>query len=291
MQLSPVFAAANHVGRSLLATFQYFYSRDLSSEALAKGEGGDLFSCHVYIVCCTNRYKKIMLQLIMESSMSDEKGDKGKTVQCPVPPANTPSRQQLDLVIKKLGEFMKCEVGNEMNDSSPCNTFASRGLEAIYGVKDFKTGKSSHQSANGMWNEVHKSDSQWKKLGAVLDEQNNLCAQSIANAGWPVIALRERKGHGHVALVIPGELKDSGSWGMKTANSASFFYRETPEEMYSKSQGYLDKALSSAFIKEDAKDAVFFYRNVGVENIFGSDSKPTPGRETPPKAPTNLRVR
>ena len=218
--------------------------------------------------------------------MSGEKGDKGKTVQCPVPPANTPSRQQLDLVIKKLGEFMKCEVGNKTNDLSPCNTFASRGLEAIYGVKDFKTGKSSHQSANDMWKKVHEENSRWQKIGAVLDQQNNLCAQSVANAGWPVIALRYREGHGHVALVIPGELKDSGTWGMKTANSASFFLRQTPEEIYSKSQGYLDKALSAAFTKEDAKDVVFFYRNDGIENIFRPST-----RETPPAAPTNIRVR
>jgi hypothetical protein len=219
--------------------------------------------------------------------MSEEKGDNGKSMQCPVLPANTPSRQQLDLVIKKLSEFMKCEAGNRTNDLSPCNTFASRGLEAIYGVKDFKTGKSSHQSANGMWNEVNKPDSQWKKLGAVLDEQNNICAQSIANAGLPVVALRQRQGHGHVALIIPGELKDSGTWGMKTANSASFFLRQTPDEIYSKSQGYLDKALSSAFTKEDAKDALFFYRDEGIEKIFSSDFQ----RETRPEAPTNLRMR
>lgn len=225
---------------------------------------------------------------VWELSMSEEEGDKGKSEQCPIPRTNTRSREQLDVAIKKLGELMKCEVGNKTNDLSPCNTFASRGLEAIYGVKDFKTGKSSHLSANDMWKEVHEPKSPWKEIGPVLDEHNNLCAQSLANAGLPVMAMRYKKGHGHVALVIPGEPKDSGTWGIKTANSASFFYRETPEEIYSKSQGYLDKALSAAFTKEDAKDARFFYRNVEADNVL---TPPEIRRNILPEAPTGLGVR
>lgn len=61
--------------------------------------------------------------------------------QCPVPPANTPSAAAKQLAISRLGQFLKCEANDPLNDQSPCNTFASRGLEAIYGVKDFKSGK------------------------------------------------------------------------------------------------------------------------------------------------------
>lgn len=176
------------------------------------------------------------------------------SAQCPVPPANTPSAAAMQLAISRLGQFLKCETNNPLNDQSPCNTFASRGLEAIYGVKDFKSGETTHQTASQMWNTVNGPGSKWMKLGAVFDEQNNLCAQSMANAGWPVIALLNASGHGHVALVIPGEPQRSGSWGMLTVNSASFFL-DKPASVY------LNKPLNNAFGAASAQRAWFFYRN------------------------------
>jgi len=173
--------------------------------------------------------------------------------QCPVPPANGPSTVAQQLAITKLGQFLRCEANDPLNDQSPCNTFASRGVEAIYGVKDFKVGATTHQSANQMWDTVTASGSKWRKLGGVLDEQNNLCAQSIANAGWPIIALLQAAGHGHVALIIPGEPQKSGSWGMLAANSASFFL-DKPALVY------VNKPLSNAFGASSAQKATFFYR-------------------------------
>jgi hypothetical protein len=174
--------------------------------------------------------------------------------QCPVPAANTPSSAAEQLAITKLGQFLKCEANDPLNDQSPCNTFASRGLESIYGVKDFKSGASTHQAANEMWNTVSASGTKWLKLGGILDEQNNLCAQSMANAGWPVIALLKGTSHGHVALVIPGEPQKSDSWGMLAANSASFFLDKP-------ASAYLNKPLSKAFGTASAQTAAFFYRN------------------------------
>jgi hypothetical protein len=176
------------------------------------------------------------------------------SAQCPVPPANAPSAEANRLAIDKLGQFLKCEAKGPLNDQSPCNTFASRGLEAVYGVKDFKSGDGTHQTANQMWDKVNGSGSKWKKLGSALDEQNNLCAQSIANAGRAMIVLLQAPGHGHVALILPGEPKKSDSWGMLVANSASFFLNKP-------ASAYLNRPLSNAFSKGDAQKAAFFYRN------------------------------
>jgi hypothetical protein len=175
------------------------------------------------------------------------------SAQCPVPPANTPSASAKQLTISKLGQFLKCDANDPLNDQSPCNTFASRGLESIYGIKEFKSGEQSHQSANQMWDTANASGSKWVKLGGVFNEQNNLCAQSMANTGWPVIALLKASGHGHVALIIPGEPQKSGTWSMLAANSASFFL-DDPDS------AYLNKPLSNAFGNANAQNASFFYR-------------------------------
>lgn len=40
-------------------------------------------------------------------------------------------------------------------------------------------------------------------------------AQAHANEGDLVIAAQQSNGHGHVCVVIPGEMEDSGSWAKK----------------------------------------------------------------------------
>lgn len=172
---------------------------------------------------------------------------------CPVQPHNTPSKEAQKLAIYKLNGLLKCDPTDPVNDQSPCNTFASRGLEAIYQVTDFKTGSSSHMSANQIWQSVSKAGSSWVALGSLLDQDANLCAQSAANMGIPVIAVMHGNPHGHIALVIPGEPRGSSSWGINAANSASFFYMK-PES------AYVSKPLSNAFGRQNAQGARFYYR-------------------------------
>lgn len=172
---------------------------------------------------------------------------------CPVPPQNAPSEEAQKLAIYKLNELLKCDPRDPVNDQSPCNTFASKGLEAIYQVTDFKIGSSSHMSANQIWQSVSKVGSSWVALGSLLDQDANLCAQSVANKGIPIIAVMQGIPHGHIALVIPGEPKSSSSWGINVANSASFFYKR-PES------AYVSKPLSNAFGRQDAQEARFYYR-------------------------------
>lgn len=173
--------------------------------------------------------------------------------QCPVPPLNTPSAAAQKLAIAKLSEFLKCEANDPISDQSPCNVFASRGLEAIYGVADFKTTAGQHFSANQIWDAVNAAGVRWARIGPILNEQNNLCAQSVANAGMPIIAVMQAEGHGHVALVVPGEPTPSAIWGMLAANGASFFLDKP-------ASGFVSKPLSHAFSKDSAGRTIFFYR-------------------------------
>jgi hypothetical protein len=40
-----------------------------------------------------------------------------------------------------------------------------------------------------------------------------VAAQNYANTGALVVSAQKEAGHGHVAVVMPGEMKSSGSWG------------------------------------------------------------------------------
>jgi hypothetical protein len=173
---------------------------------------------------------------------------------CPVPPANVPSESAKKLAISKLSQFLTCSEDDPLNDQSPCNTFAGKGLEAIYGVNDFKTGPMTYMSANEIADTVAAGGA-WKLIGALLDDQNALCAQAASNAAYPVIAVMRGNTHGHIALVIPGEPKQAPTWGNRlAANSASFFLGKP-------SQVYINGPLSKAFGSDNAARAKYYYRN------------------------------
>jgi hypothetical protein len=171
----------------------------------------------------------------------------------PVPVQSTQSDAAKKLPISKLNQFLKCDASDPVNDQSPCNTFAGKGLEALYGVNDFKT-PTGYLSANQIADFVASSD-HWVALGAVFDEDNNICAQATANQGYPVIAVMKGTVHGHVAMVLPGELARSGTWGFLAANSASFLF-EHPDKVY------VSGPLSKAFGPDNAKNATFYYRKI-----------------------------
>lgn len=176
----------------------------------------------------------------------------GMSYSCPVPVTSTTTPAAKTLAFHLLNGFMQCDPQVPLNDVSPCNTFAGRGLEQIYGLTDFKTA-SGYLSANAIADYLG-SHSTWERIGSVRDEGSNLCAQALANAAYPVVASLKQSGHGHIALVLPGDPTISPSWGnIWVANSASFFYNNPYE-------AYVGEAISKAFRSELAAQASFYYR-------------------------------
>lgn len=170
---------------------------------------------------------------------------------CPVDITASATKEQTSAAVTKLGQFTSCDPSDPTNDRSPCNTFASRGLEALYGISDFKLA-GVPMSANGIADFVER-DSQWVKLGVLLSAENNACAQALANSRYPVIAAKRGANHGHVAIIIPGSLRNSSSWGMPVASSASFLLDQPLDS-------YVEGPLSKAFGFQNASSANFYYR-------------------------------
>jgi hypothetical protein len=171
---------------------------------------------------------------------------------CPVPMNSAFNQGDQDRAISVLGAYFVCSAGDPGNDQSPCNTFAGRGLEAIYNVTDFKTA-TGYMLANQILDFVSHSDA-WHKIGPVLDADNNLCAQAAVNQGHPTVAVSPGDPHGHIAMAIPGLPVQASKWNILTVNSASFLYNKP-------AQSYLGGPLSGAWKKEDAVNAVFYFRD------------------------------
>ena len=99
-----------------------------------------------------------------------------------------------------------------------------------------------------------KESDKWEVLGQSYDQKTLSAAQEHANAKKAVVAVYlNTAGVGHVAVITPGELKLSGSWGLSVPSAASFFPTEP-------SKSFVDKGLSFAFMKQMLKDVHIYAR-------------------------------
>jgi len=148
-----------------------------------------------------------------------------------------------------LTQFLQCD--DPLDDISPCNKFVSEALESAYKVKDFySSSKNRHLLANEIYDYLGNSD-KWTLLGKASDQSALNNAQGYANLKKAVVAVYKGETNGHIALILPGNLSQSGTWSLKMPNSASFF-------IHKPQKSYISKKLSYAF-PGDIKDNVLIY--------------------------------
>ena len=155
-------------------------------------------------------------------------------------------KQDLNL---SLEEFVKCA------GSSDCAGYTAKALNTVYKINDFYSQKSGrYMSVNEISSYLRESD-KWTNLGKSYDQKILEAAQDYANARKAVIAVYQNaQGIGHIAVITPGSLQPSGSWGLKVPNAASFLTNDPQKS-------FIDKALSFAFSKNMMKDVTLYGRN------------------------------
>lgn len=155
---------------------------------------------------------------------------------------------------EEVHQLFVCRASEPNNDLSPCNYLAGHVLNDVYGINDFNTA-TGFLTADDMITKVLASKDIWSLIGSANLQDVLSSSQDKANARYAVIALYPSIGGkpGHVALIIPGQLSASESWGLNVPNSASFFLNDPVNS-------YFGKRLSAAFAPEKRGDIRIFYR-------------------------------
>lgn len=154
----------------------------------------------------------------------------------------------------ELEEFKACEQ-KMVNGINSCNPFTGQGLQSVYQINDFYAPDLGRHMLVSEIFQYLKEGRQWTLLGRGYEQQALNGAQEYANAGKAVVAIYlNNEGLGLVSLILPGEMKESGTWGCQVPNSAAFFI-ETPEK------SYVGKGLSYAFDRKTLKEVLLFGRN------------------------------
>jgi hypothetical protein len=155
---------------------------------------------------------------------------------------------------RSLQEFIKCKNENTEGINT-CSKFVGESLNLVYNVNDFYSPSSKRYLINSEIVDFLKNSKKWKLLGHAYEQKALDEAQMLANSNKAVVAIYiNEENLGHVAVILPGEMKLSGTWGFSVPNSASFFINE-PEK------SYIEKGLSYAFARQMVRQVLLYTRN------------------------------
>ena len=111
-----------------------------------------------------------------------------------------------------LDKFRQCTAAT--SEKYQCSGFIGESIAQVYKTNVFYSEK---QSRYLHINEISKSSvdsGPWTLLGHAYDQKALEEAQKQANANKAVIAVYVTESAiGHIALILPGKLQFSGSWG------------------------------------------------------------------------------
>jgi hypothetical protein len=152
-----------------------------------------------------------------------------------------------------LEEFKGCSPNNTGTPTN-CTKLQGETLNTVYKVNDFFSQKAGRYMTVSEVADFLKKNGSWTALGPAYLQETLTQAQQAANENKAVVAIYQNASAvGHVALVLPGELEPSGSWGLNVPNTASFFLPEP-------GRSFVAKGLSFAFTKIMLKDITFYVR-------------------------------
>lgn len=154
----------------------------------------------------------------------------------------------------EFDQFRACENTAETG-INPCNKFIGRSLRTVYKVNDFYAKELGRYMLVSEIEGFLKDSKRWTLLGHGYEQEALNKAQDYANAKKAVVAVYlNEENLGHLAIILPGALQPSGSWGFQVPNSAAYFMSE-PEK------SYMNKGLSYSFPRNLIKEVLIYGRN------------------------------
>ena len=158
----------------------------------------------------------------------------------------------------KLMSLMACpaeidsDTGRQI-DAVACNYFVSVALQRLYSISDFTPAANGGKwlNANQIAEYVRAHPDVWSDLGSGDSQQTLSDAEAGAELNQPTIAIMKGNPHGHVAIILPGKLQPSTTWGLNVPNSAAFSLNNV-------SKAYVFCRLSAAF--SDPKQVEIYWR-------------------------------
>ncbi|MBQ4820738.1 hypothetical protein [Aquimarina sp. MMG016] len=151
----------------------------------------------------------------------------------------TNASKTLDLE-QEVQNFITCKkAATERND---CRNSITKIISEGFDLTEFNDPKLGYVVYDSI-RPIAESSRNWIQLGTINQETIDQALEHT-NRGGLALIIDTSETYGHVVMIVPGESKKSGSWGMKLPNVLSLTNYK-PEKSFS------DKSLSYAMKKSD----------------------------------------
>ena len=149
--------------------------------------------------------------------------------------------------------------GDGASDISACNFFVGKSVHDVFGVPDFWLPDANRYMTTAEmveWLPGGVGPLGWKRIGNGDDRDAHRLAADAAKNGQATIALwNPTGGVGHVALVLPGLLRDSGPWGIPVVRSAQ-------TSLNSIGDAFVGCRISAGFGPDKQSNVVFWTKGI-----------------------------
>lgn len=179
-----------------------------------------------------NRLTVLLILLIVLVSCDNKRGNYTEVDE----DGNIVLTEESKAILQEIeDDYFACYDGKSAGDQD-CIHFTSEAICRFYEIDDFKDGE-SYMSYKEIKDKISGLEG-WQVVGQASSQSALDEAQDLANTGRAVVALDPKKNY-HTAIILPGMMVKSGSWGLKCPNSASFFRHKV--------KAYFDKPLSYSY--------------------------------------------
>ena len=147
--------------------------------------------------------------------------------------------KELDLA-SEVQNFRTCKKASE--ERKDCRNTITKIISQSYNLEEFVDKEKGYVIYDSIRPMIERSP-QWENLGAINEDNLNRAVSHTNNGGLALI-IDTAQTYGHVVMVLPGETKKSGSWGMALPKVLSLA-NHSPEKSFH------DKTLAYALQKSD----------------------------------------
>ncbi|TPN82167.1 hypothetical protein [Aquimarina algicola] len=155
---------------------------------------------------------------------------------------NNITKAKIDLDLEKaVNNFITCKkAATERNE---CRNSITEVIAETYELTEFNDPKLGYVVYDSIRLIVEQSR-HWLQLGTISQKTIDQALEHT-NRGGLALVIDTSKTYGHVVMIVPGETKKSGSWGMSLPYVLSL-------SNYKPEKSFSNKQLSYAFQKSDA---------------------------------------
>jgi len=137
-----------------------------------------------------------------------------------------------------ITDFKNCKATSEKR--SDCRNSISKFISRSYHLNEFKDQNNNYVLYDSIHPIITRS-SQWKRVGSATQQQNLDKASAHVGNGGLALVIDTSETYGHIAVIIPGESKKSGSWGLQLPKVISLSNHNPSKSFYNKTLAYAFK--------------------------------------------------